>query len=162
MLAWTPALSSPGRAGFGPCCGNGDGCARCASVDRPLFIHTELLDSTFVLAEAPTHHARHLAPQLVQRVGDQVPAIAVPNVWRRSWKRCDCPSCAAVSARRKRRRIAALSSGPAVWGSTNTRASPLLSPAARLSRSSSPATSSAIGTLRVERRDFGVPNSPST
>ena len=30
-------------------------------------------------------------------------------------------------------------------------------PAARLSRSSSPATSSAIGTLRVERRDFGVP-----
>lgn len=37
-----------------------------------------------------------------------------------------------------------------------------LSHAAWLSRSSSPATSSAIGTLRVERRDFGVPNSPST
>jgi cell filamentation protein len=35
-------------------------------------------------------------------------------------------------------------------------------PTVRLSRSSSPATSSAIGTLRVERRDLSVPNSPST
>ena len=52
----------PGRAGFGPCCGNGDGRARCASIDRPPFIRTQLLRSTPVLLDVPAHHARHSAP----------------------------------------------------------------------------------------------------
>src|SRR5438128_1472406 len=58
------------------------------------------------------------------RIGTLAAAIAVPNVWRRSWKRCASSSFAALSALRIRRNTAALSSGPPPRGSQNTSASP--------------------------------------